>query len=116
AILHENGCIALNPELCWTDRHAFELCCDRIGELASTGGKGLDAATIANCEARLFDLYRGPLGSRDDPPLAVRAREQLHRRFVHASDDLAALWLRLGDCNWPARLAQRAASRVFFES
>jgi LuxR family transcriptional regulator, maltose regulon positive regulatory protein len=111
AIIHENGRVAFDPELCWTDMRAFDLCCDRISDLAAAQTP-LDAMSVELCQETLLDLYRGPLdGGKDDAPPVARAREQFRRRFARASADIEALWLRLGEGARRDRLAEVAAAR-----
>jgi LuxR family transcriptional regulator, maltose regulon positive regulatory protein len=118
-IITENGRAALHPQLCWTDTRALSLVCDRIEELACSGGAPLERSQVEHYQRKLLDLYRGPLGNDDDPAAVIRAREYFRRRFARATRELEHVWLRLGETTRAARWVALASARdgqQFFES
>jgi ATP/maltotriose-dependent transcriptional regulator MalT len=110
AIETANGHVRLAERVCWTDTAAFAATCGRIEALA--GAAAADEAGLVRFEAALLDLYRGPLGTEQDPKAVLRARERLEERFVRAAATLEVLFRKAGNARRAANLAAVVRTRT----
>lgn len=92
AIISDEGRVGFDPTLCWVDTMAFE--------------NGLQRPAHA---ARALDRYRGPFLPGDiDEPWTAPMRERLRKRFVNATERVAAELERAGDHGSARALRTRA--------
>ncbi|HZT55648.1 MAG TPA: bacterial transcriptional activator domain-containing protein, partial [Burkholderiaceae bacterium] len=80
ALVLQDGALSLNPALCWTDAHAFELLAAPAFAPAPA-----DTAALLDTLGRALALYGGHFLVDDaDAPWAISTRERLRARFNQA--------------------------------
>lgn len=78
ALVLNDGRLAFNRELVWTDAAAFERTAQRIDKEAEP----VDAHALSG---QLIDCYRGPFMNGEEESWAFAARERLRARFISAA-------------------------------
>lgn len=89
ALVLQDGCLSLNPYLCWVDVWAFETLLAGAEQL---GGEGTNGELIVQRVERGLTLYEGPFLAGEQAPWVLLPRERLSNRFLRAIAAVGRHW------------------------
>lgn len=105
AVLHKDGRVWINPDVCWTDIAA-------LAHLAESAGQLDDDAPLEPLADRCLALYRGDLLAQDrEKPWMLAPRERARSQFRRALLHLGAALERRGQGDRAIELYRRGVER-----
>jgi ATP/maltotriose-dependent transcriptional regulator MalT/DNA-binding SARP family transcriptional activator len=94
ALVQQDGRLAFEPRLVWTDVQAFQTLCRRI---RTEAGSEPAPDRLGEALHELLALYRGPFLPGDDDAWAIPMREKLQSRFMGSLLELGRALEQLGE-------------------